>query len=239
MSVRDEVKLASGDYIDLKMYEPAMRHLLDTYIRAEDSEKISAFNDMSLVEILAKNGMEGLETVLPDGVRSDREALAETIENNVRRVISERMVVNPEYYRKMSELLEILIQARKQQAEDYKDYLKKIEALARKVMDPGSQGDYPPTIHTDALRALYDNLVAVPSLSDEVGGTREPTPVYLSDREAVALQLDEAIRSAKKDGWRGNRFKQRQVRNAIKHVLGADDGLVDRIFEIVKNQHEY
>jgi type I restriction enzyme R subunit len=35
--VREEVKLGSGDYIDLKMYEPAMRHLIDTYIRAEDS----------------------------------------------------------------------------------------------------------------------------------------------------------------------------------------------------------
>ena len=43
--VREEVKLASGDYIDLKMFEPAMRHLLDTYIRAEESEKISAFDD--------------------------------------------------------------------------------------------------------------------------------------------------------------------------------------------------
>ena len=49
-NVRDEVKLASGDYIDLKMYEPAMRHLIDTYIRAEESEKVSAFDDMSLVQ---------------------------------------------------------------------------------------------------------------------------------------------------------------------------------------------
>ena len=38
--VRSEIKLASGDYIDLKMYEPAMRHLLDTYIRAEETEMI-------------------------------------------------------------------------------------------------------------------------------------------------------------------------------------------------------
>src|SRR5262249_30999684 len=28
--VREEVKLATGDYVDLKMFEPAMRHLLDT-----------------------------------------------------------------------------------------------------------------------------------------------------------------------------------------------------------------
>ena len=39
--VRKEVKLASGDYIDMKMYEPAMRHLLDTYVRAGESEKLS------------------------------------------------------------------------------------------------------------------------------------------------------------------------------------------------------
>lgn len=33
------VKLASGDYIDMKMYEPAMRHLLDTYIRRKRANK--------------------------------------------------------------------------------------------------------------------------------------------------------------------------------------------------------
>jgi type I restriction enzyme R subunit len=35
--VRNEVKLASGDYIDLKMYEPAMRHLIDTYTRQDSN----------------------------------------------------------------------------------------------------------------------------------------------------------------------------------------------------------
>jgi hypothetical protein len=54
--VRSEVKLASGDSIDLKMYEPAMRHLIDTYIRAVDSELISAFDDMSLVQLIVERG---------------------------------------------------------------------------------------------------------------------------------------------------------------------------------------
>ena len=38
-NLRNEVKLHSGDAIDLKQYEPAMRHLIDTYIRAEESKK--------------------------------------------------------------------------------------------------------------------------------------------------------------------------------------------------------
>ena len=48
-NVRQEIKLASGDYVDLKVYEPDMRHLLDAYIRAEDSETLSTFDDTPLV----------------------------------------------------------------------------------------------------------------------------------------------------------------------------------------------
>ena len=42
--VRQQVKLASGDYIDLKMFEPDMRHLLDTYIQAQDSELVEGLS---------------------------------------------------------------------------------------------------------------------------------------------------------------------------------------------------
>jgi len=37
--VRKEIQLASGDWVDLKQYEPAMRHLIDSYIGAEEAEK--------------------------------------------------------------------------------------------------------------------------------------------------------------------------------------------------------
>ena len=67
--VRDEVKLASGDYIDLKAYEPAMRHLIDTYIRAEESEKISAFDDMSLIQLIVERGPDAVNA-LPKGIRT-------------------------------------------------------------------------------------------------------------------------------------------------------------------------
>lgn len=62
--VRNEVKLASGDFVDLKLYEPAMRHLIDAYIRAEESEKISAFDDMTLIQLIVERG-EGAINALP------------------------------------------------------------------------------------------------------------------------------------------------------------------------------
>ena len=98
---RQEIKLASGDYIDLKMYEPAMRHLLDTYVRAEESEQLSGFDDMTLVELIVERGEEAVEE-LPAGIRKNREAVAETIENNVRRLIIDETGINPRYYEKMS-----------------------------------------------------------------------------------------------------------------------------------------
>jgi hypothetical protein len=48
-NVRNDVKLASGDSIDLKMYGAAMRH-----IKADQSEKVSAFDDLSLVQFIVE-----------------------------------------------------------------------------------------------------------------------------------------------------------------------------------------
>ena len=57
--------------------------------------------------------------------------------------------------------------------------------------------------------------------------------------ETAALALDDAIRSKKKADWRGNKFKEREVRNAIRSVLGDHEDLVDEFFEIVKAQYDY
>jgi type I restriction enzyme R subunit len=72
--VRQEIEMASGDYVDMKSYEPAMRHLLDTYIRAEESKTISAFDDKGLIELLVERGRPALNE-LPAGIREDEAAM--------------------------------------------------------------------------------------------------------------------------------------------------------------------
>ena len=134
--VRNEVKLASGDDIDLKQYEPAMRHLIDTYIRAEESEKISAFDDLSLVQLIVERGADAIDA-LPEGHPKNEEAVAETIENNVRRLIIDEQPINPKYYEKMSELLDALIAQRRQGALDYQKYL----AECRRADEEGEKPD--------------------------------------------------------------------------------------------------
>src|SRR3989440_7170201 len=214
-NVRKEIKLASGDYIDMKMYEPAMRHLIDTYIRAEESKKISAFDDITLIQLIVERGENGLKD-LPQGILSSKEAMAETIENNLRRVIIEEMPINPNYYEKMSELLDTLIQERQSRAQEYEQYLAGIIELANQVQNPTSVA-YPKLLNTRARRALYDNL---------------------GKDEQLAITLDAAIQRTKKDGWRGNKIKEREVRYALQRIL-QDEALTNQILEIVKKQDEY
>ncbi|MFM2408782.1 MAG: hypothetical protein RL358_1524 [Pseudomonadota bacterium] len=214
--VRAEVKMASGDYIDLKMYEPAMRHLIDTYLRAEDSEKISAFDDINLVQLIVERGADAVKN-LPKGIRENQAAVAETIENNLRRVIIDEQPINPKYYEKMSELLDGLIKQRRDKALDYEKYLTQLMALAAQVQQPAGGANYPSMMNSAARRALYDNLGC--------------------DAE-LALAVDYAVLNSKRDDWRGHVLKQKEVRYAVKRVLD-DDALAETIFELVKNQHEY
>ena len=214
--VRNEVKLASGDYIDLKMYEPAMRHLIDTYIRAEESEKISSFDDLSLIELIVERGEAAVEA-LPKSIRKNKEAVAETIENNVRKLIIDEHPINPKYYEEMSELLKTLIEQRRQDAITYQEYLSKIVVLTKKVKTP-DWATYPSSLNTRAKQALYDNL---------------------DKDEVLALAVHNAVRESMQDDWRGNSVKIKKVKNAIKAVLMNDEDRTKLILQLVTDQHEY
>ncbi len=216
-NLRNEVKLHSGDAIDLKQYEPAMRHLIDTYIRAEESEKVSAFDDMSLVELIVERGAEAVKA-LPEGIRKNKEAVAETIENNVRKLIIDESPINPKYYEKMSELLDALIKQRRQEALNYEEYLSRIVELTKKAKNPATGGFYPGALNTPAKRALYDNL---------------------GKNEELALAVDNAVRETSQDDWRGNPFKLKKVKYAIRRALKKREDEAEQVLELVKNQNEY
>ncbi|MEQ9668093.1 type I restriction endonuclease subunit R [Coleofasciculus sp. G2-EDA-02] len=217
--MRDEVKIASGDSVDMKLYQPAMRHLLDTYIRAESSQVISNFENLGLIQLIVKNGVNALET-LPDTLQQNQDAVAETIENNMRRIIIDETPVNPKYYQEMSNLLDDLIEQRRQQATTYQDYLENVKQLAEQLVQPEStaRSNYPPSLDTAAKRSLYDNL---------------------GQNKALALSIDTAVRCTKKEGWIGNRFKEREIEGAIRTAIGDTTINIAEILELVKNQDEY
>lgn len=215
--LRASVKLNSGDAADLKQYEPHMRHLIDTYIRADESEKITDFGDLTLLQLVARDPEQAIGA-LPDEIAKRDEAVAETIENNVRRKIVDESPINPKYYERMSALLDALIEERRQGMVKYREYLMKLQELVKRVLDGGASSVYPSEINTAGRRALYDNL------DKDLG---------------LALRVEEAVLVARQDGWRENLIKTRRVRLALREVLGDDEALAEKILGIVKAQNEY
>jgi type I restriction enzyme R subunit len=241
LNVREIVRKASGESLDLKAYEADMRHLIDTYIEADEPRKISPFDDIGLLELIVKTGIAEAISKQLGGLRGDKNAIAETIENNVRSKIIKEHLNDPAYYEKMSALLDEIIAARKAKAIEYEEFLRRIGELAKRV-EAGQSEDTPAALKASpALRALYNNLkrnggnVAIPA------GWNEAPSEYRIEADAalnMALKIDDTVRRVRPDGWRGIQTREQVIKAALYGVL-QDKDEVERIFLIIKQQKEY
>ncbi len=214
--LRDTIKKASGDFVDLKKFEPGMRLLMDMYLDAKSSKVISDFKNKSLVQLIVKVSEPSEEYK-----KKNQESVAETIENNVRKTIVEKNQTNPVFFNKMSKLLKEIIKQRKKEVISYKEYLKKIKELAGRIDEnnsgQGSLNDYPDIVDSKAKKALYDNL---------------------KEDQVLVLALDNVIQTNKLDNWRDGGIKQKKLKLAVKQLLG-DTYDIDQIMTIIKAQKEY
>ncbi|MEY1672650.1 type I restriction endonuclease subunit R [Gordonia sp. ABKF26] len=217
VDVRAEVKLGAGEDVDFKQYEAGMRFLLDTYIQAGASEVVSNFEDTGLIDLIVKLGAGAIDK-LPAGIKKDPDAVAETITNNMRKVIIDEHAMNPKYYDKMSELLDAIIEQRRQQAIDYQEYLAKLLDAAKQLGTKESDTKYPDWADNGARRALIDF------------GWPDP---------ATPIQVDTAILTSKPHDWVGNTMKEKVVKRAISRTLPDGFDRLDELFDLVKARDEY
>ena len=219
VKLKDEVMIHSGDYVDFKQYEADMRHLLDTYVRADDSRSVTTLQDMSLLDVLIQEGPGAVAKL----VGGSQQAVAETIENNVRRVLNAQQTVNPKFYDQMSVLLTDLIEQRKAEAIEYEEYLQQMVEAARQAQSGVASATYPPSMVTSGQRTLYDNLK--PDLSPD-------------ERAAFVVKLDALIRQTRKDNWRASEVKKRELRAALRPLV-LDDSERSQIMALIEAQGEY
>jgi type I restriction enzyme R subunit len=216
VELRNAIKTASGEYIDLKQYEPDMRQLLDMYLSADPSRTISNFGDASLLQIIVEQGISAATDKLPSGIKRSKEAVAETLEANMRKVITQEMPINPVYYERMSILLQELIQQRKNGAINYEQFLAKFEDMANKVKPENKQNQYPPNINSPAKQAIYE----------------------IVKDEKITLEVEADVGRNIEENWIGNTLKERKVKHAINRHVG-DPKMAETILEVIKNQKEY
>lgn len=209
-ALKETIGNASGDFIDLKSYEADMRRLIDTYIKADDSRKIGEFDDFTLLDFVVAQG----EQLGGKG----KEAAAEAIENNIRKKVVEKILINPKYYEKMSAILDELIKARRDGAIAYEQLLEHYIELVKNAEEPENNPHYPENIrHSAALRAFFDNC---------------------GEDAALAIAIDKAVRESKQADFRHNEFKERRIKQALFKVL-KDKNEVERVYNIVVKQGEY
>ena len=174
------------------------------------------FNDISLLDLIVKSGIADAVTSRLGGLKGNKDAIAETIENNVRSKIIKEHLNDPAFYDSMAALLSEIIRNRREKAIQYEEYLRQIAELINRV-DAGKAESTPPRLDTPGKRALYNNL---------------------QNDEELALRLDQAVKTNAPDGWRGVEPKERVIKQALYRELGDKDE-VERIFLIIKAQREY
>jgi type I restriction enzyme R subunit len=217
--LKDEIKLKSGDALDLKFYDPAMRQLIDNYVRAEDSEEIFKLEDISFLELLEIEGEAAIDK-LPGQIKNNQRSVAETLVANMRKMIITERSNNPAYYDKISDLLNQLILDQKSGKIDYKEMISKLIEKLKEVRGK-TRKNYPTTINSAGKQALYDNL---------------------DKNEELALSVHDAVVAYARHGWRDNSVpaKMKQVRKAVKSVLPQKtEEQVSDVMNIIIAQKEY
>lgn len=75
----------------------------------------------------------------------------------------------------------------------------------------------------------------------------ELAPAYVEGDDAtlaLALEIDEAIKTKRPDGWRGEHAREQVVKRSIyealkENAIQPDPEAVERIFQIIYQQSEY
>jgi type I restriction enzyme R subunit len=240
LKLREIIRQASGETIDLKAYEADMRHLIDTYIEAKEPRKISNFDNIGLLELIVKSGIADAIKSLPDGIKGNPSAVAETIANNVRSKIIKEHLNDPAFYDKMSALLKEILDDLRAQRIDYEQFLKRIANVANQVQAGHADNTPEELKHSPALRALYHNLQNpdAPTANDHLADGSTAYSVSGDPALNLAKSIDAAVRKARPDAWRGVQAREQVIKGALWGVL-KDESEVERIFLIVRAQREY
>lgn len=234
VEIRAAIKRHSGEELDIKPYEADMRHLINTYIQADPATPLGELGDMSLTEMIIETGIhDAIARKLNATGTLSRNAVAEGIINNVRKVIIREQLTDPRFYEQMSRLLEDLIEQSRANAEEYEEFLRRAEALVNRLHAREPEEGVPALLHGKReATVIYGNLASLPH-------EQFLCPADDGERAELAAQVDMVVRESAPAGWKGDQAREAQVLNALFPVLERDREATQALFEIIKNQSGY
>ena len=239
--IRAAIKKHSGEELDIKPYEADMRHLINTYIQADAAEELGKLADLSLTELIIETGIhDAIARKLNEKGKLSRDAIAEGIINNVRKTIIREQLTDPRFYEQMSLLLDDLIKQNRADAEAYEEFLRKAEALVKRLAAKHPDAGIPAALHGkhEAI-VIYNNLPRILAAGAPPAAVAESDPEEDEKRLRLALEIDRTMREQAPAGWKGDQAREAQVLNALFPLMDRDRAATLALFELLKHQTGY
>ncbi|MEO8012408.1 MAG: restriction endonuclease subunit R, partial [Dokdonella sp.] len=237
--IRSAIKKHSGEELDIKPYEADMRHLLNTYIRADPAAGLGELDQLPLTELIIETGIhDAIARKLNAQGKLSQNAIAEGVINNVRKTIIRDQLTDPRYYEQMSKLLDDLIAQSRSETASYKEFLRDAEALARRLAAKQPQDGVPAVLHGNREATIvFNNLprILMAKYGEHMVADLPPEAALAE----LALQIDRTLREHAPAGWKGDQAREAQVVNALFPLLNRDRAVTAALFELVKNQPGY
>ena len=240
--LRAAIKRHSGEELDIKPYESDMRHLLNTYVQADPAAGLGELADMSLTELIVETGIhDAIARKLNEKGKLSRNAIAEGIINNVRKTIIRDRLTDPRFYDQMSKLLDDLIRQNRADAAAYEGFLRKAEALVKRLAAKQPEAGVPAALHGKReATVIYNNLPRILAAGRAgVPEVDEPRAEYGDAHVRLALEIDRQMRERAPAGWKGDQAREAQVLNALFPLLDRNREATLALFELIKNQPGY
>jgi type I restriction enzyme R subunit len=235
LKLRASVKRRYAEEIDFKEYEKKVQKLMDTHVKAEGVQQITA-----QVNIFEREQFQAeIEKLTTTASKAD------TIAHRTQRTITEKMDEDPVFYRKFSKVLQEAIEAYRKGRIDEVEYLKRATEAKDAVLNR-SGDELPAGLQgRDEAKAFYGVVnEVIQGLKIKEDAVPYRTATAAAD---MALQIDEEIRKRLVVDWRTNPDVQNEMRNAIDDLLyqaraakgvpltAQDmDAIIERALEIAK-----
>ena len=237
--LRRAVRFRYAESVDYREYEPRIKKLLDTHIRADEVIELNA-----PVNIFDEDAFEDLKEARGVAEGKSPAALADAIAHKLKRVITERMDEDPALYERFSEMIQRAIDDFLARCLSERDYLATVVEIRKKVV-VGQHEGVPGSIQADEAAMAYYGVVRQVFADAEVAG---------DDLDSVCAEAALAIREilARNDKVRfwDDPDAQNLVRNeiddylydvatakhGIKLVVEQQDEVIERVMRVARSR---
>lgn len=202
--LKDSVSLRFNDSVDFSKYEDGIRHLLNTYVNAEDAKII-----IEPLDILNKDKMEEQLARL-----GSNEAKAEAIQTRQVEVLENYRYEDPIRYMTFMERINKTIQEYMAERDSEK-YLSSMEKMAEDYRAGRSSVKYPEVIMDDGDAKSFFGAIC----SGIKKSTGESTETELESLGMLSLNIKKVISSNAKRDWRDNVIVHRNIKKELDDLL--------------------